>query len=442
MGRRGRSFVGDEGGNAAILLAVMSIPLMVLAGGSLDLMGQERERARAQAALDAGLIAASGLNEARAPETIIREYFRAANLREDEYTFTVSETRTINAHKVSAAVTRNLPTAFLRLARLDTLKVKVTGGAEEAMKNLEMSLVLDMSGSMKGSRIEALKPAAKSFVDQLLTSKTKSYTSISLVPFGGQTNIGKTMFDVVTGPGYKKRQDLSHAFDFRETTFTDTIPNFGQFAQMQYFGTQGKTQTVGYEWVQTPTSETSITYLSNEADRLKSRIDGMKMYDGTGTQTAMRWAYHLLDPAFKPSLKEGRGSDPTLYPAAFADRPSAFDDAATAKFIVLMTDGQIWEQVRPTDTKTDVFQQGDSGPATKSVLSFAQVKSLFSEVCTAAKAKGITIFTIGFETDSSMRPVLSGCASSPTKFYEASTSSLAKVFDEIAKTIAPLRLSN
>ncbi|WP_020179342.1 TadE/TadG family type IV pilus assembly protein [Methylopila sp. M107] len=444
-----RRILRDRRGNASIIFALMTVPFILVAGGGVDMMAQERERARAQAALDAGIIAAAGLKQTLPAATIVPQYFAAAGVT--GYSIQVTDDHKLNSRVVTATATKEVPTAFLRIFKLNTLRVAVTGRAEEAVKNMELSLVLDLSGSMRlEGRIDAMKPAAKSFIDKVLTTDTKDFTSVNLIPFAGQTNVGATMFNSLVGSSYaKKRHDLSYNFDYRDTTYADSngniniaIPDFSTIDQVQYFGTQYP--VTGYEYAQNPDDGTSIVYLSNDATMLKNRIDSLKMYDGTGTQIAMKWAYHLLDGDFKPKLKNARASDPSLYPNAFTDRPAAFDEPTTIKFIVLMTDGAVYPQSRPTDKTTPTFV--DKKPATGAIQTEAAAFKLLSEVCTGAKAKGVTIFTIGFGTEvaktATIQNALLNCASSPTKYYLASTSDISKVFDDIARTISPLRLTN
>jgi hypothetical protein len=62
--------------------------------------------------------------------------------------------------------------------------------------------------------------------------------------------------------------------------------------------------------------------------------------------------------------------------------------------------------------------------------------------CNAAKAEGITIYTIGFETSASSAATMRSCASSPAHHFDANGLNLSDAFSAIAREIAKLRLIN
>ena len=65
-----------------------------------------------------------------------------------------------------------------------------------------------------------------------------------------------------------------------------------------------------------------------------------------------------------------------------------------------------------------------------------------SAVCGAAKDKGVTVYTIGFETDSDGDATLRNCASSAGHFFHAKGTQISSVFAVIASDISQLKLTN
>ncbi|MGH1329814.1 MAG: TadE/TadG family type IV pilus assembly protein [Paracoccaceae bacterium] len=63
-----------------------------------------------------------------------------------------------------------------------------------------------------------------------------------------------------------------------------------------------------------------------------------------------------------------------------------------------------------------------------------------ANICTAAKAKDIIIFTIGFEVDDGDAVYMENCASSESHFFRVAGTSLTTAFNEIANKISELRL--
>ena len=61
-------------------------------------------------------------------------------------------------------------------------------------------------------------------------------------------------------------------------------------------------------------------------------------------------------------------------------------------------------------------------------------------ICTEAKAYGITIYTVGFEVTDASALVMADCASSPAHFYRVAGDELGDAFRAIARQVTELRL--
>src|SRR5690606_37753361 len=91
-----------------------------------------------------------------------------------------------------------------------------------------------------------------------------------------------------------------------------------------------------------PVAGNYVRLHSNRATTLKSQIDGLVAIGATSIELGMKWGTALLDPSAQPITAElaTRG----LVPTYFADRPAPYEDEETMKIIVLMTDGENFEQ--------------------------------------------------------------------------------------------------
>ena len=88
-------------------------------------------------------------------------------------------------------VSGQVPTTFMQLANIDTVGVGVTNTITKKERNIELVLVLDTTGSMQGSKLTAMKSAAKKMVDTLFDGKATSTTlKIAVVPYSVAVNIG------------------------------------------------------------------------------------------------------------------------------------------------------------------------------------------------------------------------------------------------------------
>ena len=170
-------------------------------------------------------------------------------------------------------------------------------------------------------------------------------------------------------------------------------------------------------------------------------MNSLRLHDGTGTYNAMKWALALLDPSSQPTiaaLATAGGVDPV-----FADRPFAWDDPDTLKFIVLMTDGQITQQYRPDDPRNPALTFEEvrvyGHPYSQTVTRSKGLKYFYG-LCDMAKANGVTVFTIAFEAPAAARQEMKNCASSLGHFYDVNGLEIEAAFQQIANTINKLKL--
>ena len=196
--RMAQGFWRDESGNITIFSIYITLLVLVVTGASVDLMRQEASRARLQTTLDRAVLAAADLDQFQNAETVVSDYVGKAGL--DGFVNSVSVDLGLNERVVSAHASSSLSTIFLRMSGHDVLPANALSTAEERIANVEISLVLDISGSMRyNNRMDNLKPAAKNFVEKVMSEGTESVTTLNLIPFAGQVNPGDIMFDYFLG---------------------------------------------------------------------------------------------------------------------------------------------------------------------------------------------------------------------------------------------------
>ena len=193
-----RRFAREEQGNVTIYSVYTVLLVLLVMGASVDLMRQKASRARLQTTLDRAVLAAADLDQAQAPQQVVNDYLAKAGL--DSFVKGVDVQMGLNERTVSADASSGLGTLFLRMLGRDTLPTYALATAEERIANVEISLVLDISGSMRyDSRMDNLKPAAKGFVQKVMSGGAESVTTLNLIPFAGQVNPGDIMFDYFLG---------------------------------------------------------------------------------------------------------------------------------------------------------------------------------------------------------------------------------------------------
>ncbi len=425
-----RRLARETNGNVAMVFALLLVPLIAMGGAGIDLARYEAIRVEMQDGLDRGVLAAASLSQKEKPEDTLRSFMKNLDYAQD-IALSFTETKGLNSRKINASAAYVMNTTFIHLVGVRQLSVAAVSTAEEAKQNIEMSLMLDMSGSMNGNRIKNLKKAAQQFIDQVLTDETKDYTTITIVPYAGHVNIGAAVFDKL---GAKRDHSNSSCVELSTTGFGSGVPSFKDAAQVPHFTQWNYGRTDLKPWW-CPVESTAITYFSNDATYLKNRITQLELHDGTGTQNAMQWGYMLLNPGAKTIVNAA--IDAKMMDAKFANRPAAFGDPDTMKVIVLMTDGAITEQYRPKDYSRPVSQAPDN----KQIINSTDTAKMLSSVCNAAKTNGITIFTIGFEVSGNATTQMTNCATSPGHYYPASGSGIGDAFKSISTSIKKLRLT-
>lgn len=434
----------DEQGNVAIIVAFMLLPMLVLAGGATDIARYEMYRVQLQDGVDRAVLAAASLTQDETVESTAAEYLKTVTFI-DHVDLDYDYEAVLNARSVTITASYAMPTSFLPLIGIDTLPMVATATAQEERLNIEISLILDISGSMldasggNPSRIALLRPAAKQFIDAMITAETAPYTTISIIPYAGTVNPGAVAFGLL---GTTRRHNYSSCIEFDHTNnhrdyATGMVP-FAQRQQVPHFTHNHTGNYAGKEWSYCPYEATSITYLSNNATALKARIDSLKLHDGTGTGVATNWGYLLLDPSAQPFISQMASAGQV--PMQFSGRPAAFDDEDTLKVLVVMTDGAISHQQRPVEYNYPRTNQALTNPVyqvDKGVTLSAS--NSFKRVCQVAKDNGVIVYTIGFYTPT--HPDLQTCASSASHFYNVSGTGISLAFSSIANSIQSLKLT-
>ncbi len=139
-------FLSRERGSLIVLSLFLFLAILMVAGLAVDFAHFEERRTRMQATLDSAVLAAADINQALEPEDVVQDYFDRAGL--DDSPVDVEMNEGMNFRSVSAETRVSVPTMFVKLVGvkqfsrlLEALQRKISG-------NVEISLVLDVSGSM------------------------------------------------------------------------------------------------------------------------------------------------------------------------------------------------------------------------------------------------------------------------------------------------------
>jgi uncharacterized protein YegL len=357
--RRLNAFRKDEEGSLLIFGLFCFVMMLMLSGVALDLMRFEERRTTLQNTIDRASLAAADLQQSLAPKEVVKDYFRKAGLRpptDDQ--ITVVNSSHGDSRRVSVSVAETMPTWFMSLVGVKTLSTPGVSTAEESVGKIEISLILDVSGSMAGSRINNLIPAAKSFVDQIFDSAEDDKVSISIIPYSTQVSLSNNLISYFN---VTAEQTNSNCIEFEPSQgdFTTTAVSFGNNPSDRKYQRNGHFDPF-YKASPPrllncdPAADRKILPFSSDRSQLKTFINSLRAEGNTSIDLGMKWGAALLDPSMQ-GVVTGMIDNGNL-PSAVSGRPFAYTDGQVLKIIVLMTDGE-----NTTEYKLRNASNGGSG---------------------------------------------------------------------------------
>ena len=225
-------FARNRRGNIALTTALAIVPLTMMLGMGIDIGNATRVKLSLQDATDEAAISLAR-QQASIADTAISSTANTYVMNSFKGTTSVTvTTATIDRNSITATLdTRaNVPTFFSQVVGVSTIPVTAHAVAKGML--LEISLVLDTSGSMSqsagsgGSKISALKTASTDFLDAMFGSQTTSTrVSVGIVPFAASVNVGTANANAswmdTTGASSLDEEDFSSNTKTRWQLFTD-----------------------------------------------------------------------------------------------------------------------------------------------------------------------------------------------------------------------------
>ncbi|WP_186397228.1 pilus assembly protein [Stappia sp. TSB10GB4] len=436
-------FLRDKSGSIVVPLALCLAAVVLVLGAAIDYARAVNMKAKMQSALDAAAITAGTMRNAKEAELVQQAQLEFnANLigftdlgKVDPIEVTLSE------ETISFRASGKIDTLVMGIAGLDKVDVAVTSEIVRGGTNIEVSLVLDVTGSMAGSRISDLRKAATSFVDTVVTDdQYPFYSRVAIVPYSMGVNVGSyanaargtVSSGTCTSSGCQRFRFLnpyrtSLTYDISTCVSERTGPH-------AYTDASPAVAPVGrnYPSSANPCLSNQIVPLSSNRSTLKTAINQLQAGGSTAGQVGVAWGWYMVSPNFG-SIFSGQG------------RPAAYDQKKVRKIVVLMTDGE-YNSVY-CDGVISSSSTAGSGSLRDQINcpppngdSYAQTRSL----CSAMKSAGVEVYTIGFEivNDPRATGLMRDCATDASHAYSATGGQeLISVFEAIAKNVVRLRLA-
>lgn len=407
-----KDFKHDRRGTIAIIFGLVAMVFFIVIGLAIDTGRAYRAHSKIGAAVDAAaLAAAKGLLGSSLTDVEVKALAQRMfdeNIKSKGgfdftiNTFSVDVDRDSNA--VSISVQAEVPTTLGGLAGFNKFDVPVTSVALFDSKDIELSLSLDMTGSMRGQKTEDLKTATRDLIEILLPDAgTANKVRIGFAPFAASVNAG-----TYAGPAtdYRSPDNCVYERDGAEKT-TDAEPAGIDFLKVA--GDAGVTTRQNV-----CPSNARVLPLTDQKSTLLSQVNNFQASGATAGHLGTAWAWYLVSPEWA-----------SIWPATAT--PDPYHNGKTIKAVILMTDG--------------VYNTygGNYGNGVPRDNSEADAQAL----CGNMKNKEVIVYSIGFQlNDARATAVLQNCATSPTHFFRAEDGDqLRAAFRDIAVQLNSLRLS-
>lgn len=377
-----KRFRDDEHGAMTLVILFVFLAMILFGGIAVDVMRFETRRVAMQQTLDRAALAAAGLpdtddlSKVRTPEAIANDWFNKVGLGDDmfmvEYsTPSVTAINVPGKREVTMSASVRSHNFFMGIfSPRDYLEGPTSTKAAQGVTNIEVMLVLDITGSMGESigggktKLQALKEAANSFVDIVKANDKKNGVSIGVVPYAAQVNAPANLraqftvanlssWDGVNNVGVPNINCLefpTSGFNTTGVSLTTPVPmaavadsnssttTNGTYVSPQTPTATSRACTTNAETGSTPWVDAEVNQVllpTKDGQKVKTKVDRLTAQGNTYIAVGMRWGTALLDEEARPIYTNLLGAEPGM-----AGRPANNGSTDTRKIIILMTDGE------------------------------------------------------------------------------------------------------
>lgn len=385
-------FLVNTSGNVGMMFAIVSV---VLVGGlavAIDLSNAFSARQRLQNTTDAiALLAArDGIENRSELQVAAQAYFDELYPNESGARIEVLDISR-DGDQVNVSTRNNIDTFFAPIFGHNDLNVSVKSSTIFSQQSLDVTLVLDTTGSMRGAKLAGLKTAATRLMDTF-EDLNNDKLRVSIVPFAQYVNVG-------TDQRNERWLD-------RNGVRGNTVCVGSRIAPLNT-----QVEAIGGTIPAIPgvNCGEAIRPLTNDFRALKRTISNLEAQGLTYAPAGLMWGWRTLDSnaPFTEAASSGRGQ----------------------KALVLMTDGA---NTRSVSGATHNGRNREGADETT------------AEICERVKDSDIVVYTIAYEVEEAgTRRLLQGCASNPTNFFNADNAAdLDQAFGEISANLNELRISS
>lgn len=485
VGALARRTLASRRGTVSMLAGLFAIPMIGAAGIAIDFGRAYFVKARLTSALDSAALAGGRVMTLRDPTADILMYFNTNFTQGVFNSATATPTIAMSADKstVTTSATATMPTTFMKVLGMNNMTMTSRNVVRRTSRGQELILVMDNTGSMAehadgttqsngpGSKIDAMRVAATDLVN-LLYGNNETITNmwVGIVPFVASVNVGPSHTSWVSDLASKNYSPSTWRGCVEARTGAvgeedDAPPSSGKWKAYYYpqanytyagFITQFDNNWTAGQPVQENNyplqyypynhkganifcSSSVIVPLQASKTAAVNAISAMapQGLGGTMGNLGMAWGWRAISPRWRGLWG---GTSPSTLPL---DYNTSYMD----KVVVFLTDGEnqfaSYGSSAPFSSYTAYGRLTDNKLGTTNATTATTIiNNKFSALCTAMKAQGIIIYTIGLMVDvPASNTMLQNCATDTNHYFNSPTpTQLAAVFQNIAAQLSNLRL--
>ena len=369
-------FGQDERGGMAFFILFFFLMMLMFGGIAVDVMRFETRRVALQQTMDRAALAAASITQTRDGKAIAADWFLKAGLDDPDLVMVDYSTPAVSAindaglRRVTLSARVRSNNFFMHLLNVDYLEGPSASEAAQGVSEIEVMLVLDITGSMNEpavtggttSKIKALRDAASEFVTIVKGNDTKNGVSIGMVPYAAQVNLPVNLRNRFNATNISSWNGVANAgvpdincMEIPTSTYgttgvsllsaipmaavADTINDVTVTTNFQSPVTPNAASracTTVVDNASTPHNEAQANQIylpTKDGNAVKERISRLVAAGNTYIAVGMRWGTALIDEQARP-IYTAIG-DPSV-----AGRPADNTSVKTRKIIILMTDGE------------------------------------------------------------------------------------------------------
>ena len=339
-----RKFSRDHDGTVAVLFGLSCVVLVGLIGLAVDTSRYYNYSSKMQQALDAATLAGAKMLPDDSVsdgdiEALIQAHFTAsmatAGIAANSL-MTPAITIDRSKNSVTSQGSAKLPAMVSKfITGKGYVDTNLASKAIFDMKKIELSMVLDITGSMNtNNKLADMKVAAKDIVDELFNvSLSEDGIRIALAPYSASVNAGQYASAVTNVPPTTSCSRVDHEWRCKDVAGVDQDtcvverqgPNAATAAApvgADKLPNVPAPTPSGYSCP--PSTVLGLQGKSQQAE-VTSTIDSYLAVGATAGHIGTAWGWYLLSPDWSGVLEHSA--------------PKPYSDALVSKYMIVMTDG-------------------------------------------------------------------------------------------------------